>query len=200
MLKLYWLRCSVFALTVYAGHVANSQESTLNTLPMATLPTVSSERLGTGVPSRLPKVEAQRPVFTIQSGGPIAVPKPTFRPIRETNAIKAPALDAKSNLPMIEQTRPWQKPGIENSLPMDRQLQAITQIRPAALPIEPKRIHPVTPTTLQPLPRLAAESLNYEHHYVTGMGPAPQLPLPRYKAVPAPISENPARVLNFSIK
>ena len=201
MFSFYSLRTAVFALTVYAGNIAAGQDSTLSTMPLSTLPQVSNERLGTGVPSRLPKVEVQRPVFTIQSGGPVAMPLPQFRPIRETTTTNAPVHESKSNLPMIEQTRPWQKPGNENAKPTERQQQNLTQTRPPAPPSEQNRIRPAVQTSPGTQSRLTAELPATERKVIPATGVAPQRPLLRSAAMPVPIpaSETPARVLNFSI-
>ncbi len=191
------LRITLVVMTIYVGNIAVAQDSALNTMPLSTLPQVSNERLGTGVPSRLPKVEVQRPVFTIQSGGPVAVPKPQFRPIRETNTANATGNEIKSTLPMIEQTRPWQKAGNEIPPPTERQLQSITQTR-ATTPYSVQiRIRPVTPAMLQSPPHLTAELPIIERKIVPPT--APLKPLPRPVTLPLPVSENPIRVLNFSI-
>lgn len=192
------LRMALFALTIYMGNIAAAQDSTPTTIPSATLPLVSNERLGTGVPSRLPKVEVQRPVFTIQSGGPVAVPKPQFRPLRETNTSSAASNETKSTLPMIEQTRPWQKSGNEIPPPTEHQLQSITQTRATTPYSGQTRIRPVMPALLKYPPHSTAELPAAERKIIPA--PAPQKPLPRPAALPVSGSENPARVLNFSIK
>ena len=194
-----FLRITLVAMSVYVGNSAAAQDSTLSTTPSATLPLVSNERLGTGVPSRLPKVDVQRPVFTIQSGGPVAMPKPQFRPIRETNTTSVTGSESKSTLPMIEQTRPWQKSGNENLPPTERQSPTNNQARSTASPSEQSRIRPVTQTTLQSQPRLAGELPRVERKLVPTTATAPQKASPRPAALPVPTSESPARVLNFSI-
>lgn len=204
MFSLNSLRTAVFAITVYGSNIAAGQDSTLNTLPLSTLPQVSNERLGTGVPSRLPKVEVQRPVFTIQSGGPVAMPMPQFRPIRETTPTNAPVNESKSTLPMIEQTRPWQKSGNENAKPSERQPSNLTQARPTTFPNEQTRARPGMPvstaqaTTGLPT-RLTAELPTTERKVIPAATAAPQRPLPRPATTPMSTSEAPARVLNFSI-
>ncbi len=82
----------------------------------------SNERLGTGVPSRLPKVEVQRPVFTIQSGGPVALPMPQFRPTRDMAPTAPQPKETKKSLPTSEQTQPGQKPAMQNAKVSERPL------------------------------------------------------------------------------
>lgn len=199
MLTFHSLRIAVFALTLAGGSIAAGQESTLSTTPLNTLPTVSNERLGTGVPSRLPKVDVQRPVFTIQSGGPVAMPKPQFRPSREVVPHTTPAHEAKGSLPIIEQTRPWQKSGPEKPAATDRSLQPWPQARATVARTTPPGVRPVTPSTPWQLPQLTAELPTTDRRVPATTAPLPPRPQPRPVTTPVPAGEAPMRVLNFSI-
>jgi hypothetical protein len=193
------LRIAVFALTLGVGSIAMGQETTLSTSPLTTPPTVSNERLGTGVPSRLPKVDAQRPVFTIQSGGPVAMPKPQFRSTREVTPTTTPANEPKGSLPTIEQSRPWQNPGSENKTASERPSPTLPQTRPAVARTASPSVRPATtsPTWLQP--QLTAELPTPDRRVPASTSPATPRSLSRPLTTPAPTSEAPARVLNFSI-
>ena len=186
-----WLILVALALSM--SSTALAQESTLNTAPLTTLPTFSNERLGTGVPSRLPKVDVQRPVFTIQSGGPVALPMPQFRPSREITPASTRAKETKGSLPIIEQSRPWQKSDTENPTPND---QTLPPSRPATARSAPTTVSPTIPSAARSQPQLTAELPS-----VVRRVPATTAPLPQTRPVPTtvPAGTSPARVLNFSI-
>lgn len=186
----------VVALALSMSSTALAQESTLNTAPLTTLPSFSSERLGTGVPSRLPKVDVQRPVFTIQSGGPVALPMPQFRPTREMTPTTIPAKEAKGSLPIIEQTRPWQKSGIENPTASERTL---PPTGPITARYAPTTMPPTTPSTTWQQPQLTAELPSVVRRIPATSAPLPQQQQTRPAPPQGPVGTSPARVLNFSI-
>jgi hypothetical protein len=192
-------RFAVYALTVYAGSIALGQETTISTMPLSTLPQVSSERLGTGVPSRLPKVEVQRPVFTIQSGGPVALPIPQFRPIRETTSSSPTAYETKNNLPITEPSRAWQKSTLEETKPADRPYPTYSQTRPKASFTASPPVRSTAQATANSQAHLTAELPTAERKIVPPTTISPQRTQLRPPATTAPANENPARVLNFSI-
>jgi len=197
MFRLDLLRLVVAALGLSVGTAGSAQESTINTAPQTTLPTLSNERLGTGVPSRLPKVEVQRPVFTIQSGGPVALPMPQFRPTRDVTPTAPQAKEIKNSLPSIEQTRPGQNSATQNVKVGERRL---SPTRPAISSTAPPAARPAAsqPTWLQPQ-LTTGRPVEFPRTTAT-TGPLPlQRPLPRPTPGPVPAAETPARVLNFSI-
>jgi hypothetical protein len=190
---------AVFVITLGASSIAAGQATTLSTTPLATLPTVSNERLGTGVPSRLPKADVQRPVFTIQSGGPVALPMPQFRPTREVTLTATPATEAKGSLPIIEQTRPWLKSGDENKTASPRALPTLPQARPVASSSTLPGVRPAATALTSQSPQLTAELSTTVRRTPTTGTQMPQPVQTRPTAAPTPASQTPARVLNFSI-
>lgn len=195
------LRIAVFVFALGVSSIAAGQESTLSTTPLNRLPQASSERLGTGVPSRLPKIDVQRPVFTIQSGGPVALPKPQYRPTRESTPPTTATAESKGSLPIIEQTRPWQKSGNENKTAFNRSTPTLPQARPLAARTAPPGVRPATTSPTWQSPQLTAELPTTEQRVPATTAPLPKRPQPRPVTTPAPASESPApaRVLNFSI-
>jgi hypothetical protein len=175
------------------GKSTIAQETSLSTALQAPLPLPSNERLGTGVPSRLPKVEVQRPVFTIQSGGPVALPVSPARPSREAAPAATPAKEAKSALPIIEQTRPWQKPGLDERPANERFLPNRAVMTPP-LPASGQ----TTQRTPTPVPsQLINETPSAVRPFPTG--PVVAVPTPASRSSAPSMSPTPARVLNFSI-
>lgn len=187
------------ALILSIGNIAIAQDAKHNTAPATTLPHVSSERLGTGVPSRLPKAEVQRPVFTIQSGGPVALPKPQYRPNLPVTPPTTVATEAKNSLPIIEQTRPWQKSVNDNITFSERSLPTLPQNRQATAGTAPPGGRPATMSPNWQPPQHTAELPTSERRVSATTTPLPQRPQSRPTTTPAPTNQAPARVLNFSI-
>lgn len=181
---------AVFALAMLWGTISAGQETTFSTTPLPTTAQVSPERLGTGVPSRLPKADVQRPVFTIQSGGPVAVPKPQFRAARDLPVTPSTS-ETKTARPNSEQVRSGQKLDSEKAFVPERRLATMPPTTPIAGQTSP------APNQSQTLP--TANSPTPEQR-ISGTKPATLTkPLSVPAKAPATTIETPARVLNFSI-
>jgi hypothetical protein len=125
------------------------------------------------------------------------MPKPSFRPVRESNPSSASVNESKSSLPIIEQTRPWQKSGNETPPPLDHQLK--TQTRSATAQSKPSQTRLVQQAVSPSQPRSIADLPNVERKTVPATGSVLSRPAPRPANAPATATEAPARVLNFSI-
>ncbi len=199
MFKIDHLSIATFALVASVCGFGVSQETKLNSAQLLPLPQASNERLGTGVPSRRPKVESQRPVYTIQSGGPVALPAPQFRPIRETGPANAPASKKETSLPTIEQTRPWQKAGSESMTPREHSAKNMLPNRTVPVQTGPSRLRPAMPTTAWSPARTIPEPTVKRHLPQLPASLQPKLGPQPPAALPQPTNISPARVLNFSI-